>query len=46
MQYEQSDQLPSGTWTVLVEHAEDGFDVMVHRQVLDKDGKVIDDLKL
>ncbi len=45
MQYEQSDQLPSGT-TVLVEHAEDGFDVMVHRQVLDKDGKVIDDLSM
>ncbi len=45
MQYEQSDQLPSGT-TVLVEHAEDGFDVTVHRQVLDKNGTVIDDLSM
>ncbi|MGA7672204.1 MAG: peptidoglycan binding domain-containing protein [Nitrolancea sp.] len=45
MQYEQSDQLAAGT-TVLVEHAEDGFDVNVHRQVLNKDGKVIDDLSL
>ena len=44
MQYEQSDQLPAGT-SVLVEHAEDGFDVTVHRQVL-KDDKVIDDLTL
>ncbi len=44
MQYEQSDQLAAGT-TVLVEHAEDGFDVSIHRQVL-KDGKVIDDLVL
>jgi vancomycin resistance protein YoaR len=44
MQYEQSDQLAAGT-SVLVEHAEDGFDVTVHRQVL-KDDKVIDDLNL
>ncbi len=44
MQYEQSDQLAAGT-SVLVEHAEDGFDVSVHRQVL-KDDKVIDDLNL
>ncbi|HVB65584.1 MAG TPA: peptidoglycan binding domain-containing protein [Nitrolancea sp.] len=44
MQYEKSDQLAAGT-SVLVEHAEDGFDATVHRQVL-KDGKVIDDLTL
>jgi vancomycin resistance protein YoaR len=44
MQYEQSDQLAAGT-SVLVEHAEDGFDATVHRQV-SKDGKVIDDLTL
>ncbi|HEX7102466.1 MAG TPA: peptidoglycan binding domain-containing protein, partial [Nitrolancea sp.] len=44
MQYEQSDQLAAGT-SVLVEHAEDGFDATIHRQVL-KDGKVIDDLTL
>jgi vancomycin resistance protein YoaR len=44
MQYEQSDQLPAGS-SLLVEHAEDGFDVTDHRQVV-KDGKVIDDLTL
>jgi vancomycin resistance protein YoaR len=44
MQYEKSDQLAAGT-SVLVEHAEDGFDVVVHRQVV-KDGNVIDDLTL
>ncbi len=45
MQYEKSDQLPAGT-SVLVEHAEDGFDVSIHRQVFDKSGKQIDDLNL
>ncbi len=44
MQIEKSDQLPAGT-SVLVEHAEDGFDVVVHRQVV-KDGKVVDDLTM
>ena len=44
MQYEKSNQLPVGT-SVLVEHAQDGFDVAIHRQVT-KDGKVIDDLTM
>jgi vancomycin resistance protein YoaR len=44
MQYEKSDQLAAGT-SVLVEHAEDGFDAKVHRQVL-KNGQVVDDLTL
>jgi vancomycin resistance protein YoaR len=44
MQYEESDQLPKGQ-TVFVEHAEDGFDVGIHRRV-SKDGQVLDDVNL
>lgn len=45
MHYEKSNLLPAGT-TVFVEEARDGFDVSIHRQVLDKSGKLIDDLIL
>ena len=44
MQYRESDQLPAGQ-SVLVEHAEDGFDVSIHRTVT-QDGQTIDDLTL
>lgn len=45
MHYEKSSQLPAGT-SVFVEEARDGFDVSIHRQVLDKSGKLIDNLIL
>lgn len=44
MQYRETDQLPKGS-SVLVEHAEDGFNVDIHR-VVTKDGEVVDDLHL
>jgi vancomycin resistance protein YoaR len=44
MVYENSDQMPAGQ-TLLVEHAEDGFDVAIHRRVTKGDA-VIDDATL
>ncbi|HEU5424983.1 MAG TPA: peptidoglycan binding domain-containing protein, partial [Nitrolancea sp.] len=44
MKYEQGDSLPKGE-SILLEHAEDGFDVTLHRQVFSGD-KLIDDLTL
>ena len=44
MQVQQSAQMAPGS-SLLVEHAEDGFDVTIHRQVI-QNGKVIDDLNL
>ncbi|MBX6341241.1 MAG: VanW family protein [Thermomicrobiaceae bacterium] len=44
MQYQKTDQLPAGS-SVLVEHAQDGFSVSIHRRVYAGD-KLIDDLTL
>lgn len=44
MQFEESDQLPSGQ-SVFVESAQDGFDVGIHRRVT-KGDEVIDDVVL
>ncbi|HET7034679.1 MAG TPA: peptidoglycan binding domain-containing protein [Thermomicrobiaceae bacterium] len=44
MKYEKGDSLPKGQ-SILLEHAEDGFDVTLHRQVFSGD-KRIDDLTL
>lgn len=44
MEYEKSDALPSGQ-SLLVQAAQQGFDVDVHR-VVTQDGKVLDDLHL
>ncbi|HUZ02597.1 MAG TPA: peptidoglycan binding domain-containing protein [Thermomicrobiaceae bacterium] len=44
MQRQTSNSMAPGS-SLLVEHAEDGFDVSIHRQVI-ANGKVIDDLNL
>jgi len=45
MHYETSDEIPAGT-TILVEHAQDGFDAAIHRVVRDASGNVIDEVTL
>jgi vancomycin resistance protein YoaR len=45
MLFEETDQLPAGT-RIQVETAQDGFDAVIERRVYDREGELIDELKV